>query len=75
MFHLVERRLGDIDVTAFNEFGHLPVEERQQQRTDVRAVDVRVGHDDQAVITQLLGFVFVFSDAGTEGGNQRGDFL
>ena len=25
---------------------HLPVEERQQQRADVRAVDVGVGHDD-----------------------------
>ena len=33
---------------------HLPVEERDQQRGDVRAVDVGVGHDDDARIAQIL---------------------
>jgi hypothetical protein len=41
-------------VTAFDQDRHLPVEERQQQRADVRAVDVGVGHDDDAVIAQLV---------------------
>ena len=50
---LVERRLRDVEVAALDELRHLAVEERQQQRADVRAVDVGVGHDDDAVVAQL----------------------
>ena len=35
LLRLVQRRLRDVDVTAFDELGHLPVEKRQQQRADV----------------------------------------
>ena len=59
LLHLVQRRLRDVDVPALDQLGHLPVEEREQQRADVRAVDVRVGHDDDAVIAQLVGVVLV----------------
>ncbi len=38
----VERRLRDEEVPALDELLELPVEERQQQRPDVRAVDVGV---------------------------------
>ena len=49
-----ERRLGDVDVPARRSGpGHLAEEERQQQRADVRAVDVGVGHDDDLVVAQL----------------------
>ena len=41
--HLVERRLGDVDVAVLDELGHLTVEERQQQRADMASVDVRIG--------------------------------
>ena len=54
-----QRRLRDVDVAAIDEIAHLPVEERQQQRPDVRSVDVRVGHDDDAVIAQLRGVEFI----------------
>ena len=50
----VERRLRDVDMAHFDEFMHLPVEERQQQRADVRAVDVGVGHDDDLVVAKLV---------------------
>jgi hypothetical protein len=50
---LVQRRLGDVDVAALHQLGHLAVEEGQQQRADVRAVHVGVGHDDDAVVAQL----------------------
>jgi hypothetical protein len=70
---LVERRLGDVDVAAFDEFGHLAVEEGEQQGADVRAVDVGVGHDDDAVVAQLFGLVVFLADAGAEGGDQGGD--
>ncbi len=42
-FHLVQRRLSDVDVAALDQYRHLAIEKRQQQRADVRAVDVGVG--------------------------------
>ena len=43
LLHLVERRLRDVDVPALDQVRNLPVEEREQQRADVRTVHVRVG--------------------------------
>ncbi len=85
VLHLVQRRLGDVDVAALHQLGHLAVEEGQQQRADVGAVHVRVGHDDDAVVTQL-GHVEVVSaalarfhgglaDAGAQGGDEGDDFV
>src|SRR6185437_3851714 len=50
--HLVERRLRDIEITAFDQRRHLAEEERQQQRADMRTVDVGVGHQNDLVIAQ-----------------------
>ncbi len=74
-FHFVQRWLCNVDVAAFNDFRHLTIEEGQQQRTDVRAVDVRIGHDDDAVITQFVRVVLVTTDATAERGDQRRNFL
>ena len=72
---LVERRLRNVDVAALDELFHLPEEKRQQQRADVRAVHVRVGHDDDLVVAQLVRIEFVASDSGAERRDQRADFL
>ena len=53
--HFVEGRLGNVDVAALYQVGHLAVEEGEQQGADVRAVYVRVGHDDDAVVAQFFG--------------------
>ncbi len=74
-FHFVQRWLCNVNVAAFNDFRHLTIEESQQQRTDVRAVDVRIGHDDDAVITQFVRVVLVTTDATAERGDQRRDLL
>ena len=52
---LVERRLRDVEEALVDERGHVAEEERQQQRPDVRAVDVGVGHDDDLVVADLPG--------------------
>ena len=44
--HAVERRLGDEEVAALDQVLEVAVEEGEQQRADVRAVDVGVGHQD-----------------------------
>src|SRR5690606_3684357 len=51
---LVQRRLRNVDVAALDQLRHLTIEQRQQQRADVRTVHVRVSHDDDAVIAQLV---------------------
>ena len=71
----VERRLRDVDVAAVDQLAHLAIEERQQQRADVRAVDVRVGHDDDLVIARLVDVEFIRADAGAERHDQRADLL
>ena len=62
-------------MAALDQLGHLPVEEGKQQGADVRTVHVRVGHDDDAVIAQLVGVVLILADAGAQHGDQGGDFL
>ena len=41
----------------------------------MRAVDIRVRHDDDLVVAQLVGVEFVAPDAGAERRDQRADFL
>ena len=72
---LVERRLRDEEMAAIDDLLHLAVEEGEQQRADVRAVDVRVRHDDDLVVAQLVGVELVDADAGAERGDQRADLL
>src|SRR5450631_527138 len=75
LLDLVQRRLRDVDVPALDQVGHLAVEKRQQQRSDVRAVDISVGHDDDAVIAQLVDVVLVLAEARSQRGDQGDDFL
>jgi hypothetical protein len=72
---LVQRGLGDVDVAAFDQFRHLPVEEGQQQGADVGAIDVGIGHDDDAVIAQLGDVEVLGADAAAQRGHQRDDLL
>ena len=72
---LVQRRLRDVDVAALDQLRHLAVEQGQQQGADVGAVDVRVGHDDDAVVAQLVDVEFVRADRGAEGRDQGRDLL
>ena len=50
-------------------------EEGQQQRADVRAVDVGVGHEDELAVAQLGGVEVVLADAAAEGRDHGADFL
>src|SRR3546814_3068237 len=43
----VKRRLGDVEMPALDDLGHLPVEEGQQKRADVGAVDVGVRRSEE----------------------------
>ena len=71
----VQRRLCDEDVAALDQLLHVAEEECQQQRADVAAVDVGVGHDDDLAVADLRGIKIVFGDAGAERRDDGADFL
>src|SRR5437763_271696 len=70
----IQRRLRRVDVPAFDQGAHVPEEERQQQRPDVRAVDVGVGqHHDLPVAA--LRHVELVAYAGADRVDQGTDLL
>src|SRR5690606_26951922 len=75
----VERWLGDVDVALLDERAQVAVDEREQERPDVRAVHVGVGHQDDLVVAQALevelaaAAVAVAVHAGGQAGAQRSD--
>jgi hypothetical protein len=69
----VQRRLGDVQVTALDELGHLSVEESEEQRTDMTAVDVGVCHQDDLVVPKLLDIEAPLPDAAAERGDESPD--
>ena len=75
MFGFIQRWLCNVDIATLNDFRHLTVEEGQEQGADVRAIDVGIGHDDDAVVAELVWVVFFFAYAAAQSGNQGGHFL
>src|SRR6185312_15394107 len=71
---LVQRWLGDVHAAAADQLLHVAEEKRQQQRADVAAVDVGVGHDDDLAVAALV-HVEVVTDAAAQRADDRADFL
>ena len=67
----VERRERDVDVAGLEERAEVAVDEREQQRPDVGAVDVGVRHQDDLVVAELL--VVELVGLGGEPDAERGD--
>ncbi len=74
VLHLVERRLRDVDEAAVDQLLHLAVEEGEHQGADVGAVDVRVGHQHDLVVAEVLDLELVL-DPGADRGDQRLDLV
>src|SRR5439155_11668533 len=62
----IKRRLGDVEIALLDQLPHLAEEERQQQGADMAAVDIGIGHDDDAVIARLFRFEILAADAGAK---------
>ena len=69
---LIERRLRDVDVPVVDERLHVAVEEREEQRADMRAVHVCIGHDDDLAVAALRE-VKLLADARAERRDHRAD--
>ena len=72
--HLVERRLGEVHVALLNQLRHLAVEEREEERADVGAVHVGIGHDDDLVVADLRD-VPLLREAAADRGDKRADLV
>ncbi len=68
----VQGRLSDVNVPRLDEGLHLAHEERQQQGTYVRPVDVGVGEENDLVVADL-GQVEVVGHTGADGEDERLD--
>lgn len=70
----IQRRLRDINISPFDQFGHLAEKERQQKRADMRSVNVRIGHDNDFMIPAFVRVKIIAADSGAERRNHRADF-
>ena len=71
----IQRRLRDVNVASLNEFLHVAEEEREQQRANVRAVHVGVGHQDDLAVAQLRNIEIFFANARAQRGNHGANFF
>src|SRR5690606_27149080 len=71
---LVQWRLGNKNVSALKQWPHLTEEKGQQQGADMRSIDIGIGHDNDAVVTQGIGIKLLRANTTTKGLNQRTDF-
>src|SRR6267143_1939283 len=71
---LVQGRLRDVHEPAIEERSHVSEEQRQEERRDVLPIDVRVGHRDDLVVSDLLR-IELFGDASANRGDERADLL
>src|SRR4029450_1788974 len=67
--------LCDIYVAVLDERRELSIEERQQQSTNMRSVDVGVGHDDDSVVAQFPDVEVLRADSTSERRDHGLDFI
>ncbi|MNH97547.1 hypothetical protein D3C73_502480 [compost metagenome] len=68
--NLKQRRLGDVNIARFDNLPHVAVEEGQQQCSDMGTVDIRIGHDNNLMVTGF-GQIKIITDAGSQSGDNR----
>ena len=73
--NFIKRRLRNIEMTALDNFRHLPIEESQKQSANMRPVNISIGHDDDFVIAQFLDIKIFAPNARAERRNQRANLI
>ena len=52
----------------------MAIEESQQQSSDMRTVNIGIGHNYNFMIATFIGIKIITSDTGAQSGNNRADF-
>ena len=68
--NFVQRRTCNIDVATLHKFALIAVEEGENQRSDVSAIHISIGHDHDTVIAKIADIKFFALNAQTESRNQ-----
>ena len=71
--NLVKRRTSDVDISTFNQFFLIAIEEGKNQRPNVRTIHVRIRHDHHTVITEIFNIEILSFNPQAKGRNQRLD--
>ena len=58
-------------MTLLDQRAHVTEKEGQQQRSDMRAVNIRIRHDDDFIITQLFSIEFIADTRAERRDNRR----
>ena len=67
--NFVQRRTSNVDVATLHKFTLIAIEEGENQRADVRAINVSIGHDHDAVVTKIADIKFFALNAQTKSRN------
>ena len=62
LLQLIQRRLCKIYISLFDQIRHETIQECQKKCTDVRSIDIGIGHDNDLVISQLTD-IKIFVDS------------
>ena len=71
----VKRRLRNIDEVIFHESWHMAIEECQKKCTNMGAIDIGIGHDDDFMIPKLFKIEIVLPNPAPKSSDHRADFL
>ena len=62
-------------MSFFDQRLHIAEEEGQQQGADMAAINISIGHDDDACRSADVGDIKVIANAGAQGRDQRFDLV
>ena len=65
LLQLIQRRLCKIYISFFDQIRHETIQECQKKGTDVRSIDIGIGHDNDLVISQLAD-IKIFMNSRSE---------
>src|SRR3989344_8266119 len=74
LLDLIQRRLGNVKISAFDYLGEISVEQGQKKGSDVSAVNIGISHDDYLVVAKTVD-VELIRNSGPHGDNESPDFL
>src|SRR5215467_1815369 len=67
---LVEGWLRNVQIAAFDHWPHVTEEKGQKESTDMRPIHIRIGHNDDAMIADLLNVKIITTNPSPKSRNE-----
>src|SRR3990172_2282397 len=75
LLHFEERRLSDVEVSRFDHRHHMPEEEREEKRSNMRAVHIGISHQHDLLVAKLRDIELVGTDPRPHRRDEQPDLL